>query len=170
MSTTVSPEYPFTRCYSLVFGEYVNGIAYDEEIVSCAGAAFTLYPHEKHTPEEVLKAEHKLRADRDVTSIHVRRVPSSWYPEEHRPDDSKEKSGQWLDSMRQIVAEGSYKRVGTDGAIIPEGKRGGALIDLFTASICCQVYDALNEANQAKLRAMPVYVAINACLKVANGK
>lgn len=155
----------FDHCQSLVYGDYVNGIAYEEDLVSSQGMAFTLFPHEGHSADDVKEAERELYADRDVVRIYVRRVPSSWYPEEHQPDDSKEESGQWLESMRRVLREGPLC-VATDGSVVPRGQRGGQLVDCFTASICTQVYDALNDTNKAKLLAMPVYVAVDACLKI----
>ncbi len=45
--------------------------------------------------------------------------------------------------IRRIVANKQYEKV------------DGCMIDLYTASIICQVYDALNDANKVKLASMP---------------
>lgn len=45
-------------------------------------------------------------------------------------------------AFRRVVAEKQYAKI------------DGTMIDLFSASIVVQVYDALNDANKAKLAAM----------------
>lgn len=47
-------------------------------------------------------------------------------------------------ACRSIVANGQYEKI------------NGHMVDLFTASAVVKVYDALNETNQAKLKALPV--------------
>lgn len=46
-------------------------------------------------------------------------------------------------ALRLIVEEKQYAKI------------DDCMIDLFSASVIVQVYDALNEANQAKFAAMP---------------
>jgi len=45
-------------------------------------------------------------------------------------------------AIRRIVANGQYEKI------------DGCMIDLFTASTICTVYDALNEINKAKFANM----------------
>jgi hypothetical protein len=49
-----------------------------------------------------------------------------------------------IDAIRRVVAECQYAKI------------DGIMVDLFTAYTIFRVYDALNEANQAKFRALPV--------------
>lgn len=60
-----------------------------------------------------------------------------------------------IDKIRQVVTERQYNRV------------NGVLVDLFTASIVVQIYDALNPENQAKLGAMEVKKICSICMKLA---
>lgn len=47
-------------------------------------------------------------------------------------------------ACRSIVANGQYEKI------------NGHMVDLFTASAIVKVYDAVNDANKAKLQALPV--------------
>lgn len=47
-------------------------------------------------------------------------------------------------ACRSIIANSQYAKI------------NGHMVDLFTASAIVKIYDALNEANQAKLKALPV--------------
>ena len=58
---------------------------------------------------------------------------------------TKAKDGdQIIGACRSIVANGQYEKI------------NGHMVDLFTASAIVKVYDAINEANQAKFKALPV--------------
>lgn len=48
-----------------------NGIEYTEEIISCNGAAFILYPSRSHSPEMVKAAIAEIRSARDVVRIRI---------------------------------------------------------------------------------------------------
>ncbi len=48
-----------------------------------------------------------------------------------------------MKAIWQVVANKQY------------AKLDGCMVDLFTASVVCQVYDALNDENKAKLAACP---------------
>lgn len=61
-----------------------------------------------------------------------------------------------IDRIRSVVTDESMKRI------------DGLLVDLFSASITVQVYDALNEENKAKMAALPVRKMVNVALRVAN--
>jgi len=45
---------------------------------------------------------------------------------------------------------------------------GGLLIDIFTASVIVQVYDAVNEKNQQKLLSMSWVAMAMVCLSLVN--
>ncbi len=49
-----------------------------------------------------------------------------------------------IDACRSIVAESQYAKI------------NGHMVDVFTASAIVKVYDAVNDANKAKLAALPV--------------
>jgi hypothetical protein len=55
-------------------------------------------------------------------------------------DDSLAK----VEAIRAIVTQGQYAKV------------NGVMVDLFSASAMIGVYDALNDVNKAKYRALPV--------------
>lgn len=61
-----------------------------------------------------------------------------------------------IDRLRKIVADKQASRV------------DGVLVDLFSASVVVQVHDAVNEANRAKLSAMPVRKMVSVCFQVAS--
>lgn len=48
-----------------------NGVVFDYQLASAAGAAFTLIREPHHTDDEIRIAEEHLRRDRDVVSITV---------------------------------------------------------------------------------------------------
>jgi 2-C-methyl-D-erythritol 4-phosphate cytidylyltransferase len=52
-----------------------------------------------------------------------------------------------IDMLREIVAEKQGKRIRVDGRKL--------YVDLFTASMLVQVYDALNEENRARFIGLP---------------
>lgn len=60
-----------------------------------------------------------------------------------------------IDACRKIVADKQAAKVNE------------VLVDLFSASIIVQVFDAINDANRAKLATMPVAKVASVCLKLA---
>jgi hypothetical protein len=75
----------------------------------------------------------------------------------------------WLEVARAITAEKSAQLVrprkdapGQYDAKRYEGsKRGWIWLDLVTASMLVQIYDALNEVNRAKFAGLPLLKAVN---------
>ncbi|HEY8096875.1 MAG TPA: hypothetical protein VIE65_12405 [Methylobacter sp.] len=61
-----------------------------------------------------------------------------------------------VEKMRLIVRDRQANRV------------NGLLVDLFTASVITQVYDAANDENKKKLDAMPIRKLALVCYRVAN--
>ena len=59
-----------------------------------------------------------------------------------------------IKAVRQIVESCQYAKV------------DGIMLDLYSASAILKVYDAINEANQAKYRALPVYRMADIAFKV----
>jgi len=83
-------------------------------------------------------------AGRDDLARAVRSVP--------KPDPALST----VDKLRQIVRERQANRI------------NGVYVDMTSASITLQVHDALSEANQAKLAAMPVRRMVAVALEVAS--
>jgi hypothetical protein len=82
----------------------------------------------------------------------------------------------WLTAARNVVEHKTFLTVDTttsepvetvwgqeDDQGIEEvvGPEGAVLLDLFTASMLTQVYDALGEANKARFLAMPLPKAVD---------
>ena len=67
-------------------------------------------------------------------------------------------------ALRSIVAEHQAKFVDGDGAVC--SKQRGIIVDAFSARAGIQVVDALNDANKAKLRALPLTRALSVCFKL----
>ena len=64
------------------------------------------------------------------------------------------------DAARWITQNHCARRVMPEtGELVPENKKGGILLDAFSASAMVQVYDALNETDREKLNGMDVRVA-----------
>lgn len=63
-----------------------------------------------------------------------------------------------IERLRLIVKESTANRI------------DGVFVDLFSASVAVQVYDAVNEANKAKLAGLPVRRLISVCFQVVNKK
>jgi len=74
------------------FGDVTrNGIVFDWELASSAGAAFELFREPHHTDDDIAKAESQLRQDRDVVSVSVTNVSESELSAEipPEPDESR---------------------------------------------------------------------------------
>lgn len=61
-----------------------------------------------------------------------------------------------IQKIEQVVIERQANRI------------NGVYIDLFTASIIKNIYDAVNPENKAKLESMPVRKLALICLKLSN--
>jgi len=75
--------------------------------------------------------------------------------ENHKNHDRTDYSLSTVDKLRKIVRKKQANRV------------DGVLIDLYSASLVVQVYDALNDSNKSKLAALPVRKMVNICFEVA---
>lgn len=83
-------------------------------------------------------------------------------------DDSRNETAEWIrattrtsrkepviDRIRSVVTDKDMKRI------------NGLLVDLTSASITIQVYDALNEENKAKMASLPVRKMMTVAMKIA---
>ena len=68
------------------------------------------------------------------------------------PDKNKEK----IQVFRDVLDSNSYKEY------------DGTIIDLFTASVVVQIYDALNDENKEKLLSLSIQDICVFCFKLAN--
>jgi hypothetical protein len=60
------------------FGDVTkNGVVFDYQLASSAGAAFTLIREPRHTDDDIRIAEEHLRRDRDVVSLTVALLENS---------------------------------------------------------------------------------------------
>ena len=135
------------------------GIEYDTDLVSSQGCAVTLFAKESATRREIAAAKAAAKNQRDVVCFYVVRVPDAWYPQDDFQPSKPVASG-WIDAARWIKDNKQARRIEPEtGELVPESRKGGILLDLFSASRMVAIYDALNEANQAKFNAMDVRVA-----------
>jgi hypothetical protein len=148
----------FTGRESKMLGETYAGLEFDSYLTGPAGCAVVLFIDDDTQPEQIERAKAAAQQRRDVTDFLVKRIPKEWVAaEQYKPQ--AEKQG-WIEAARWIVGHRQCRRVIPEtGELVPEEKRGGMLLDLFSASTMVQVYDALNEANQAKLNALDLRVA-----------
>ena len=60
------------------FGDVTkNGVVFDYQLASSAGAAFTLIREPRHTDDDIQIAEEHLRRDRDVVSLSIALLDNS---------------------------------------------------------------------------------------------
>jgi len=96
----------------------------------------------------------------------VERVPDAWYPQDDHKPEKSEGAG-WIEAARWIKSHHQARRVVPEtGELVPEKKRGGILLDAFSAGRMAAVYDVLNEQNRAKFNKMNVRVAHHIAFEV----
>lgn len=138
-------------------GTTVDGVVYSEELAGPDGLDILLLPAEGTTPESIEACREKLHAEHDVVAFNAREVPADWYAETTFVPGPERG---WLDAVKWIVQHQCCRRVDAEtGQLVPEGKRGGMLLDLFSAGAMLQVYEALSEANRVRLVAMTLPLA-----------
>jgi hypothetical protein len=141
-----------------MLGETYAGLEFDSYLTGPAGCAVVLFIDDDTQPDQIERAKAEARQKRDVTDFLVKRIPKEWVAvEQYEPQ--AEKQG-WIKAARWIVEHRQCRRVIPEtGELVPEEKRGGMLLDLFSASTMVHVYGALNDANQARLNAMDLRAA-----------
>lgn len=161
-------RYSFERRESKMNGDTFAGLEYDTELINCDGVCVTLYVTEQTTKEQIEAAKRDARNKRDVAGrFYLVQVPQAWLDAE-KPAPSTHEGG-WIAAARWIKEHHSARRVDPKtGELIPENKRGGMLLDAFSASALTAVYDSLSEQNKAKLLAMPVARAVEICFQCLN--
>ena len=150
------------RRESKMLGDDFAGLEYDSDLVSRDGCYMALFVPDNLKGEararQIAKAKHEARAQTDVVSFRVLTIPADWVgSDDHTPAP---RTTGWIDAARWIVEHHQARRVVPEtGELVPEDKKGGVLLDAFSASAMVQVYDALNEANREKLCGMDVRMA-----------
>lgn len=75
------------------------------------------------------------------------------------------------DVCKKVVNDKQYLYIKQNGDMTIETstkrKKGFIMLDLFTASICLQIYNAINPKNQEIFKLLPVNKIINFCLSKA---
>jgi hypothetical protein len=143
---------------SKMLGETYAGLEFESYVTGPAGCAVVLFIDDDTQPEQIERAKAEALQRRDVTAFLVKRIPAEWLAaEEYQPSEGTKG---WIDAARWIVENRQCRRVIPEtGQLVPDEQRGGLLLDLFSASTMVQVYDALNDANQARLNGMDLRVA-----------
>lgn len=153
--------------YSKITGETLNGLEWHEELAGPGGMYLFLFVLPTTTDEEINAAVDKFRGLHDMVDWGAYEIDPAWAEAEKPKLDPNHKGG-WIEAARWIIANKTARRLDRKtGELIPKDKAGGIMLDLFSASIMVQVYDRLNEANRAKLDAMPVAMAHHILLQVA---
>jgi hypothetical protein len=143
---------------SKMLGETFAGLEFDSYLTGPSGCAVVLFAHDDTPPERIEQAKEEACRQRDVTGFLVERIPKEWVAAEQYAPQSEKKG--WIDAARWIVEHKQCRRIIPEtGELVPEDKCGGMMLDLFSASAMVQVYDALNDANRAKLGAMDLRLA-----------
>lgn len=160
----------YDRRASKLEGDHAAGLEYDYELSGAAGAHFTLYVTEETSPIQIAAAKSALRDRRDVTGITVQRIPAQWQlDDEFRPEEYPAPKDGWLEAARQVVRERHCCRVHPETCtVVPDDKRGGILLDLYSASALTRVYDALKPANQAKMLKLALPQAVDVAFSILN--
>ena len=156
----------FQRRESKHNGETFAGLEYDTELAGSEGVRCFLFATETTTPEQLAAAEAEARQRRDVVDFITVRVPQAWLDEEaHQPAAQVE--GGWLPAVRWIAEHWSARRVVPEtGELVPEDKRGGMLLDAFSASGMLQVYEALSAPARATFQGQDLRVAHSIAFKL----
>jgi hypothetical protein len=151
---------------SKMLGETFAGLEFDSYLTGSSGCAVVLFTHDDTPPEQIERAKAEAGRQRDVTGFLVERIPKEWAAAEQYTPQAEKKG--WIDAARWIVEHKQCRRIIPEtGELVPEDKCGGTMLDLFSASAMIQVYDALNEANQAKLNAMDLRLAHHIAFQIA---
>jgi hypothetical protein len=129
-----------------------EGIIFDYELVSMAGAAYYLFPGVHHTMEDIENGKQLIYNSFDALYIRVLRYDGE-YPIPREPEEwtPEQREG----GFRKIVREGQFGRVENCTAV-----------DLFTANSMVQVLDNLSPENKTKMLSMNALAMITLMWKL----
>ena len=111
------------------------------------------YQDIKHTDEKMTSSSDKSGQPANAAAADVVAKKSAAHNKEVEAVDTKE---QIIDVCRRIVADKSYEKI------------DGKMVDLYTASLICNVYDALSDENKKKFETLSLDRIVNAVYKLAN--
>jgi len=149
-------------------GETLAGVEFDTITTSPDGCRVILYAGPDVSREQIRRAEDEARRRFDVLpgGVTVRRVTAEQQAAEDWTADAEYSAG-WVPAARWIVEHRTARRLDPKtGQLVPKSKRGGVMLDLFSASAMLQVFDNLSEKNKAKFAAMPLPVAHHVAFSV----
>ncbi len=153
-------SYRYENRYGKMTGETLAGLEFDSEIAGPEGCAITLFALPHTTREEIERAKSEARHRYDVVYIRVVRISRQQYDAETHHPGQDDREG-WIDAARWVYEHKTARRLDRKtGVLVPENQRGGILLDLFSASVLVQVYDALNEENRKKLHSLSITRAV----------
>ncbi len=164
MTTEYVNHEGYKRRESKLLGDTFAGLEYDTELAGPDGVWCLLFLPPGTTPEQVQEAKSAARHSRDVVSFRTQRIPAEWVEPEHKPQKD---AAPWIDAIRHILEHG-VSRIGEDNRIVPDDRRGGVMLDRFSASAMAQVYDALNDKNRRKFGELHLAVAHNVAFGLIN--
>ncbi len=162
----------YTQRASKADGDHAAGLEYDYELAGPEGARYLVFGTAETPPEQWEAAAASLRARFDVLRITYHTIPAAWLEEERfRPEDYPLPQQGWLDAARTVVRTKGCCRVHPETyQRIPERKQGGILLDLYSASALCCVYDSLRPENQAKFLALALDHAVQTAFALLQPK
>lgn len=122
-------------------GERLNGFYYHEELAGPDGMSVVLFVTEGTTGEAILSAQEQAHAEGDVVSFHAQVVPERWL----MSSDTDTQVSADIHALRQIVETHTAGTLRWDNGET-------LLVDVTTAGVLVQVYDAVSDEVRKKLR------------------
>jgi len=118
--------------------------------------------------KQIERAKKEARNERDCVKIWTRQIKPEWVAPEYVSERDSECGASWIDAIRWIVKNRQMCKVLETGERVPSGKRGGRVVDLFTAGRMKAIYEALNDENRAKFGEMDLSLAIGIAYGLPN--
>lgn len=160
----------FERRHSKWIGHNYAGLEYDEQLAGPGGVDVILFVLPDTPKEQIERAKEEARNHSDVVDFVLLEIEPAWLQAEKFVPPAPSPTG-WLEAVRWVADNKQARRIDVEtGALVPENKSGGMLMDLYSASAMVKVYDALNETNKAKLLGKPLPVAHAIVFSVLNRK
>lgn len=135
-------------------GETFAGLEFDED-----GSCITLFTLPGTSTETISKAMRQAEIKLGRVEFSCCEIDPTWLEPVHKVCECPSCSKGWIDAARWIVANGQFRRLLPSGELVPEDKRGGKMLDLFSACALVKVYEALNPEHQAKFNSLPWHKA-----------
>jgi len=143
----------------------IAGLEYDYDLTGPGGAFFTIFRLADTTQEQEQAAIAEAHRRFDVVGYQVVTLPAGYL--EPRANPTPGAAVDWTGAARWIVENRTAHRVlPQTGELVPDNRRGGMLLDLFSASRMLAVHDALSDSNKARFSAMDVRKAHKAAFNL----